>query len=163
MNAGTRVGTGIWAAAAIGLVAAILAVPAAAKPGDVIVGDADAEQVLRLKPNGNISLISDDDRLDSPNDSVFGSNGKLYVADYDAFDPAGAVFSINPKTGKTKVLAKEDPLRPARRHRPGAEWRSLCHRYRRECPLSRRAARGRCRAGLGRRRPRRLGRRGRSA
>jgi sugar lactone lactonase YvrE len=103
-----RVGTGICAA--IGLVAAILAAPAGAKPGDVIVGDADAEQVLRLKPNGNISVISDDDRLDSPSDSVFGSNGKLYVVDYDAFDPAAAVFSINPKTGKTKVLAKEDPL-----------------------------------------------------
>lgn len=108
MRAGMRLAMGMCAA--VGLTALVFAASAVAKPGHVIVGDSSAGEVLRLKPNGHVSLISDDERLGAPNDSVFAANGQLYVADYEAFAPAGAVFEVNPKTGKTKVLAKEDPL-----------------------------------------------------
>lgn len=97
----------------VGLVAmAAMAAAAGAKPGDVIVGDTNTAQVLRLKPKtGHVSVISEDSRLVDPNDSVFGPNGKLYVADYSAFGDTGAVFAIDPKTGHTSVVAKEAPLR----------------------------------------------------
>jgi streptogramin lyase len=95
-----------------GLVAAgAMAAGAAAKPGDVVVGDSGTAKVLRLKvKTGNVSVISDDSRLVSPNDSVFGPNGTLYVADYGAFGDTGAVFAIDPKTGHTSVVAKEAPF-----------------------------------------------------
>lgn len=83
---------------------------AQAKPGDIIVGDSNDASVWRIKPkSGNKQLISDDKRFDNPNDSVFGPDGKIYVADYGAFADNGAVFSINPKTRKTRVVSK-DPL-----------------------------------------------------
>jgi len=101
----------------VGLIAAIVAAlglgasPAGAKPGDVIVGDSGTGEVLRVKPaTGATSVISDDPRLVNPNDSVFGANGALFVADYGAFANTGAVFKIDPRTGQTRVLAKEDPF-----------------------------------------------------
>jgi sugar lactone lactonase YvrE len=101
---------GAWVVALL-VAAAAMAAGAGAKPGDIIVGDSNAAQVLRLKPKtGHTSVISDDPRLVQPNDSVFGPNGKLYVADYGAFADAGAVFEIDPGTGKTSVVAKKAPL-----------------------------------------------------
>jgi sugar lactone lactonase YvrE len=103
-----------WAAlwvAGLMLAAAFMASGAGATPGDVVVGDSNAAQVLRLKPKtGDISVISDDTRLVNPNDSAFGPNGTLYVADYGAFGDTGAVFAIDPGTGQTSVVAKQAPL-----------------------------------------------------
>lgn len=83
---------------------------AAAKPGDIIVGDSSAGEVLRVKPKtGATSVLSDDPRLQAPNDVVFGRDGTIYVADYQAFDGGGGVFKINPRNGNTRVASK-DPL-----------------------------------------------------
>jgi sugar lactone lactonase YvrE len=93
--------------------AALLMVSAAAaqaKPGDIIVGDSTSGEVWRLNAKTeNKRLLSNDDRLATPNDSVFGPDGKIYVADYDAFGGGGGVFSINPKTRATRVVS-DDPL-----------------------------------------------------
>jgi sugar lactone lactonase YvrE len=84
---------------------------ALAKPGDIIVGDSNDGQLLRLKPaNGSISVVSDDPRLVSPNDSAFGPDGTIYFADYGAFGDTGAVFAVDPATGNTRVVAKEGPF-----------------------------------------------------
>jgi sugar lactone lactonase YvrE len=88
----------------------VLAATAQAKPGDIIVGDSNSGEVWRLNvKTENKRLLSDDDRLVTPNDSVFGPDGKIYVADYDAFGGGGGVFSINPKTRATRVVS-DDPL-----------------------------------------------------
>jgi sugar lactone lactonase YvrE len=89
---------------------ALFAATAHAKPGDIIVGDSTSEEVWRLNTKTeNKVLLSDDQRLDTPNDSVFGPNGKVYVADYDAFGGGGGVFSINPRNRATRVVS-DDPL-----------------------------------------------------
>ena len=80
---------------------------AQAQPGDIIVGDSNDASVWRLKPKPVYKhLISDDKRLVNPNDSVFGRNGKIYVADYGAFAGNGAVFLINLKKSKTRSSAR---------------------------------------------------------
>jgi Ca2+-binding RTX toxin-like protein len=90
--------------------AAIGATSAIAKPGDIIVGDSGNAEVIRVNPKtGAKTVISDDTRFDSPNDTVFGRNGTIYVADYQAFDGGGGVFAVNPKTGATSVVS-DDPL-----------------------------------------------------
>ncbi len=100
----------LGAITAIVVALGISASPAGATPGDVIVGDSNAAVVLRVKPNTGVkSLVSDDSRLVNPNDTVFGPDGKIYVADYGAFGGNGGVFSINPKTGQTNVVS-QDPL-----------------------------------------------------
>jgi hypothetical protein len=87
---------------------ALCASPAAAKPGDIIVGDSTNHVVLRVDPRtGSKSLVSNDPRLVSPSDTVFGRDGTIYVVDYEAFDGGGGVFSIDPKTGKTRVVTKD--------------------------------------------------------
>ena len=64
-----------------GLALALVAT-AGAKPGDIIVGDSGSDEVLRVKPKtGATTLISDDVRFVDPNDTVFGPNGMIYVAD----------------------------------------------------------------------------------
>jgi streptogramin lyase len=84
--------------------------PAGATPGDVIVGDSNAAVVLRVKPNTGVkSLVSDDTRFVSQNDTVFGPDGTIYVADYGAFGGNGGVFSIDPRTRQTNVVS-QDPL-----------------------------------------------------
>jgi hypothetical protein len=88
-----------------------LATTAEARPGDVIVGDSSLHTVFRLKPaTGHKSVISDDAKLVSPNDSVFGPSGALYVADYDAFGGLGGVLKINPRSGRTTKLAGGAPF-----------------------------------------------------
>jgi sugar lactone lactonase YvrE len=89
---------------------ALCASPAGAKQGDIIVGDSTNHVVLSVNPRtGDKSLVSNDPRLVSPSDTVFGRDGTIYVVDYQAFDGGGGVFSIDPKTGKTRVVTK-DPL-----------------------------------------------------
>lgn len=84
---------------------------ALAKPGDIIVGDSNNGQLLRLRPgNGSIGVVSDDPRLVSPNDSAFGPDGTIYFSDYGAFGDTGAVFAVDPATGHTRVVAKEAPF-----------------------------------------------------
>jgi sugar lactone lactonase YvrE len=88
----------------------ISASPAGATPGDVIVGDSSDGLVLRVKPNtGAKSLVSDDPRLETPSDTVFGPDGTIYVVDYSAFAGNGGVFAINPKTHVTTIVS-QDPL-----------------------------------------------------
>jgi streptogramin lyase len=88
---------------------AIGAAPAAAKKGDIIVGDSNEATVYRINPkSGTKDVISDDARLGAPNDAVFGPNGTIYVSDYGRGADEPAVFSINPKTGATDVVS-EDP------------------------------------------------------
>jgi hemolysin type calcium-binding protein len=82
-----------------------------ARPGDVIVGDSSNAKVFRLKPaTGAKTVISDDPKLVSPSDSVFGPNGALYVSDYGANGGTGAVFKINTRTGATTTLAGGAPF-----------------------------------------------------
>ncbi len=84
---------------------------AQARPGDIIVGDSSAAKVYRLDPGtGAKTVISDDPQLASPNDSVFGPDGTLYVADYEAFGGLGGAFEINPRTGATSELAGGAPF-----------------------------------------------------
>src|SRR4051794_2483618 len=84
---------------------------ATAKPGDIIVGDSNNAQLLRLKPgNGSVGVVSDDPRLVNPNDSAFGPDGTIYFTDYGAFSDTGAVFAVDPATGETRVVAKEGPF-----------------------------------------------------
>jgi streptogramin lyase len=87
-----------------------LASSAAAKPGDIIVGDSSSGEILRVKPKtGATSVLSDDPRFNSPNDIVFGRDGTIYVADYEAFDGGGGVFRINPRNGNARVVS-DDPV-----------------------------------------------------
>ena len=82
---------------------------AAAKPGDIIVGDSGSDEVLRVKPKtGATSLISDDPRFRDPNDVVVGRDGTIYVADYESFGGGGGVFKVNPRTGKARIVS-DDP------------------------------------------------------
>jgi Ca2+-binding RTX toxin-like protein len=91
------------------VVIAVAASPAVAKKGDIIVGDSNNAEVVRVNPKtGAKDVISDDPRFVSPNDVVFGPK-RMYVADYQAFDGGGGVFSVNPKTGATAVVS-DDPL-----------------------------------------------------
>src|SRR3954453_5810531 len=84
---------------------------ALAKPGDIIVGDSNNAQLLRLKPgNGSVGVVSDDPRLVNPNDSAFGPAGTISFTDYGAFSDTGAVFAVDPATGETRVVAKEGPF-----------------------------------------------------
>lgn len=93
------------------VVAAALAAPAAhGRPGDIIVGDSSASEVLRVNPRtGASSPISADPMLVAPNDSVIGRDGTIYVADYDAFGGGGGVIAINPRNGNASVVS-DDPL-----------------------------------------------------
>jgi streptogramin lyase len=91
------------------LLAGVVAGSASATPGDIIVGDSSLGEVLRVKPRtGAIRLISDDSRFVSPNDTVFGPDGMVYVADYEAFDGGGGVFRVNPRNGNTSVVSDDE-------------------------------------------------------
>jgi streptogramin lyase len=92
----------------VGIVAALAigTAPAAAKKGDIIVGDSNTAEVIRVDPKtGAKTTISDDPQLGSPSDAVFGRDGTIYVTDYLVH----AVFSIDPRTGATDVVS-DDPL-----------------------------------------------------
>jgi streptogramin lyase len=93
--------------AAIAVAASLMpAVPAAAKKGDIIVGDSNTAEVIRVNPKtGAKTTISDDSQLEHPSDTVFGRDGTIYVADYGVH----AVFAVNPKTGATELVS-DDPL-----------------------------------------------------
>ena len=87
----------------------LMAGSAAAKKGDIIVGDSNNAEVIRVNPKtGAKDVISDDPRLATPNDTVFGRDGTIYVSDYGSGAEEPAVFSINPKTGATEILS-DDP------------------------------------------------------
>jgi streptogramin lyase len=85
---------------------ALVTAPAAAKKGDIIVGDSNSAEVVRVNPKtGAKTTISDDPQLASPSDTVVGRDGTIYVADYGVH----AVFSVDPKTGDTELVS-DDPL-----------------------------------------------------
>ncbi len=93
--------------AAVGATLAIAASPAAAKPGDIIVGDSGAGQVLRVDPRtGDSQVVSDDSRFANPNDSVVAPDGSLFVADYGSVGKPPRIFRVNPKTGDATVFAE---------------------------------------------------------
>lgn len=105
----TRAWTAAIATAAVAA-AGVLAPGAAAKPGDIIVGDSGSAQVLRVKPKtGATTVISDDPRFAAPSDTVFDREGMIYVVDYDAFGGGGGVFRVNPRNGNTRVVS-DDPI-----------------------------------------------------
>ncbi len=90
---------------------AALAASASAKPGDLIVSDSGAAKVFRLNPGTHkVSLIATSPKFSTPDGLTFTPNGKLYVADYDAFGGGGGVFRIDPGTGAVHVLVKGSPL-----------------------------------------------------
>jgi Ca2+-binding RTX toxin-like protein len=100
--------TGLIAGLVAGIVL-VLAGPAAAKKGDIIVGDSNNSTVYRVNPKtGSKTVVSDDPRLARPNDVVFGRDGTIYVADYGSGGEDPAVFSIDPSTGATNVVS-DDP------------------------------------------------------
>jgi Ca2+-binding RTX toxin-like protein len=81
---------------------AIAAAPAAAKPGDLIVGDSDAGAVLRIDPNsGAQSLVADDSAFGSPDGIAFDARGNTFVVDYGA----DAVFRIGRNGGVSTVAS----------------------------------------------------------
>jgi Ca2+-binding RTX toxin-like protein len=87
-----------------GVTAAVLALAmlpslASAKPGDLIVGDTGKDgRILTVKPNGAVRTLSNDPDLLFPTGTTFSAAGRLFAADYGDFG-AGAVFSVNPRTG----------------------------------------------------------------
>jgi hypothetical protein len=94
------------------VVFALVANPAAAKKGDIIVGDSGSSEVLRVDPKtGANDVISDDPQLNSPNEAAFTPDGKLFVADYDlGADSRGGIVMIDPRTGATSELVQGDPF-----------------------------------------------------
>jgi Ca2+-binding RTX toxin-like protein len=65
-------------------VALLVASPAAAKPGDLIVGASFEAGVVRVDPaTGTITTISDDADFSAPSGTTFAPNGDLFVADYN--------------------------------------------------------------------------------
>ena len=156
-------GHGHMGGAAIGLVAAILAVPAAAKPGDVIVGDADAEQVLQAEAERQ--HLADLRTTIASTAPTIRSSARTASSTWPTTTPlttAGRRLLDQPEDGQDKVLAKGGPLVQP----DGIALAPDGDLYVTDIDASalfRVAPPGGIRAGLGRRRPRRLGRRGRSA
>jgi sugar lactone lactonase YvrE len=98
------------------LVALLCAAPAAAKPGDLIIGDtlnAD-QQVARATVSGDVSVVSDDPDLIDPDGIAFSPRGDLFVADYSAGPTGGTVFDIDPGSGAASALTEAPLVQPSR-------------------------------------------------
>ena len=94
-----------------GLVAFVLLAPAAAaKPGDLIVGDTgDDGKIWRVKPNGAATTLSNDPDFVFPAGTTYTASSGLFAADYDAFSAdAGAIFRVNPRSGAASAIVQDD-------------------------------------------------------
>jgi streptogramin lyase len=94
----------------VGLVLATLATlavsvaPAAAKPGDIIIGTDGDGSVLRLSADGSTqSEIASGPPVATPGGLDFARNGTLYFADYDL----PGVVSVDPRSGDASVLSDD--------------------------------------------------------
>src|SRR5687767_5385875 len=90
------------------LTLSLLAPAAVAKPGDLIVGDSNGGELVRVKPSGATTTLSADPDLLFPAGSTFSAAGRIFAADYDALGGDGAVFSINPLTGAATPFEDDD-------------------------------------------------------
>ena len=98
--------------AAISTLACLLvATPAAARPGDLIVGDSDAGMVLRIDPStGAQSVIADDFGDGNPDGIAFDKRGNILVSAYEnGFGDGDAVFKIS-RSGAVSTLTSGAPL-----------------------------------------------------
>jgi Ca2+-binding RTX toxin-like protein len=81
---------------------------AAAKPGDLIAGDASGSQVLRINPStGDASVVSADADLSDPSGIAFGPRGDLFTADYDGGPNDGTIFRIPRGSNSASVFADD--------------------------------------------------------
>jgi hypothetical protein len=97
--------------------AALFAVPTAvAKPGDLYVGDPavspEPARIVKINHrNGHQRLVASGGKLVGPDAGVFGSPGKLLIADYNAFAGDGAIFRVNIGTGSVHTVSKDPAFR----------------------------------------------------
>jgi streptogramin lyase len=95
------------------VVALVVATSAAAKPGDLIAGNASGSNVLRINvKTGDASVLSADSEFSDPSGIAFDQRRSIFVADYGA-DPEGAIFRIPRGGGSATFLAGgENILQP---------------------------------------------------
>jgi sugar lactone lactonase YvrE len=92
------------------IVALVAATSAAAKPGDLIAGDASGSNVLRINvKTGDASVLSADSEFSDPSGIAFDQRGSIFVADYGA-DPDGAIFRIPRASSSATFLAGGDTI-----------------------------------------------------
>lgn len=94
---------------AVALLAAAAVAPLAqAKPGDLYVGNAGGQNVVRIKhKNGHQSVVASGHNLDRPDSGAFDRKGRLVIADYGI---TNEIFRINVKSGGVRSLASGLPL-----------------------------------------------------
>lgn len=93
---------GIRVALALALLTLLVAAPAQAKPGDLIVAEYTAGVITGVDPaTGDLTPISFDPKLDNPSDLALAPDGTLYVTD----EGASKVWAVSMKTGKARAFA----------------------------------------------------------
>jgi outer membrane protein assembly factor BamB len=97
------------------LVALLVPSVAAARTGDLYIGDPGISSVIRVShKNASQKVVAEagpDNELAAPDSGVFAAKRKLFIADYHAFpDMRGAVFQIDPKNGSVALVAGEAPF-----------------------------------------------------
>ncbi len=106
--------------------------PLLGKPGGITVGkggkllvsdfDGGSHAILRVNPeNGNVRTVTDSDKLASPFDLAQNRKGQIYVADANAGpDDTGAVFKVDPDSGRAKTIVEGAAAGERVRPRTGA-------------------------------------------
>ena len=96
----------------LGTIALVAPASAAAKPGDIYIGDPSNSAVIKMDPRtGDQVPIASGGDLNQTDGLAFGPRGLLYVSDYDAGPSnTGAVFSVNVRSGAVVPLLAGTPL-----------------------------------------------------